>query len=201
MLGFGVNGRDVSCASSTKVGSVCSNSVAEPETYDSLQGLVSALQTHANEDAVGSTAASKISSGLPDDSHSLFEFSSLQQPPSTNQHVLKMNEMTHPSESVVPPEELSLCYRDPQGVIQGPFLGIDIILWFEQGFFGIDLPVRLSDAPEGSLFQELGHVMPHLKVKSGSTSGSNLITQSEASEVKFSDDQCFNSFVAQDDGE
>ncbi|CAA2995109.1 uncharacterized protein LOC111375922 isoform X1 [Olea europaea subsp. europaea] len=63
------------------------------------------------------------------------------------------------------PEELSLYYRDPQGAIQGPFLGVDIISWFEQGFFGTDLPVRLEDAPDDASFQELGDVMPHLKYK------------------------------------
>ncbi|XP_074563327.1 uncharacterized protein LOC141819958 isoform X5 [Curcuma longa] len=63
------------------------------------------------------------------------------------------------------PEELSLYYRDPQGDIQGPFLGFDIISWFEQGFFGTDLPVCLSDAPEGTPFQPLGEVMPHLKLE------------------------------------
>ncbi|KAL4587080.1 hypothetical protein LXL04_011730 [Taraxacum kok-saghyz] len=59
-------------------------------------------------------------------------------------------------------EELSLYYRDPQGEIQGPFLGVDIISWFEQGFFGADLPVRVADAPDEVPFMELGHVMPHL---------------------------------------
>ncbi|KAI3519885.1 hypothetical protein L1887_09104 [Cichorium endivia] len=60
------------------------------------------------------------------------------------------------------PEELSLYYRDPQGDIQGPFLRVDIISWFEQGFFGADLPVRVPDAPDEAPFMELGHVMPHL---------------------------------------
>ncbi|KAA8533348.1 hypothetical protein F0562_033119 [Nyssa sinensis] len=67
----------------------------------------------------------------------------------------------------IPPEELSLYYLDPQGEIQGPFLGVDIISWFEQGFFGTDLPVRLADAPEGTPFQDLGEVMPHLKLGDG----------------------------------
>lgn len=69
--------------------------------------------------------------------------------------------------SDVKSEEMSLFYLDPQGVIQGPFIGADIILWYEQGFFGLDLPVRLADAPE-SPFCELGEVMPHLKVREGS---------------------------------
>ncbi|KAL9275690.1 ESSENTIAL FOR POTEXVIRUS ACCUMULATION 1-like protein [Drosera capensis] len=64
----------------------------------------------------------------------------------------------------ISPEELTLCYRDPQGVIQGPFLGVDIISWFDQGFFGTDLPVQLADAPEGTPFQSLGDLMPYLNV-------------------------------------
>ncbi|CAN4123814.1 unnamed protein product [Withania somnifera] len=70
----------------------------------------------------------------------------------------------------IPPEELSLYYCDPQGEIQGPFLGVDIISWFEQGFFGTDLLVRLEGAPEDSPFYELGDVMPHLKFGHGYSS-------------------------------
>lgn len=94
-----------------------------------------------------------------------------------------MNEEMHPLGSVAALEDLSLCYLDPQGVVQGPFLGIDIISWLELGFFGTDLPVRLSDAPEGSPFQELGHFMPHLIAKSGSVSGSDHITKSDVSDA------------------
>ncbi|RWR76444.1 hypothetical protein CKAN_00488600 [Cinnamomum micranthum f. kanehirae] len=54
--------------------------------------------------------------------------------------------------------------------MQGPFLGVDIISWFEQGFFSADLPVCLSEALEGAPFQELGDVMPHLKLKEQSLS-------------------------------
>ncbi|GAB2297735.1 hypothetical protein Dimus_031822 [Dionaea muscipula] len=77
------------------------------------------------------------------------------------QHSQNKNEVL---DSAISPEELTLYYRDPQGEIQGPFLGVDIISWFDQGFFGTDLPVRLADAPEGTLFQELGDVMPYLKI-------------------------------------
>ncbi|KAI9120464.1 hypothetical protein K1719_007497 [Acacia pycnantha] len=247
MLSHGVHERHENYVSNCKVGIVRSNTVAEPETYDSQQGLVSTLQTHANGNAVKSSAASEISSELPDDSCNLFEFSSLHQTPSIIQQDLNMNEKMHPLGSVVAPEDLSLCYLDPQGVVQGPFIGIDIISWFEQGFFGTDLPVRRSDAPEGSPFQELGLVMPHLGAKSGLVSASDHITQSEVpdaagmnlkanfhsldydgsiiiddqtwassqpetsvafqsqipnqytSGTKFSGNQCFNSFVTQDE--
>ncbi|KAG9129061.1 hypothetical protein Leryth_016894 [Lithospermum erythrorhizon] len=74
----------------------------------------------------------------------------------------------------IPPEELSLYYCDPQGEIQGPFLGVDIISWFDQGFFGTDLPVRVADAPEDSPFYELGDVMPHLEVMHKNASSMDL---------------------------
>lgn len=71
------------------------------------------------------------------------------------------------SEGGILPEEMSLYYLDPQGEIQGPFLGVDIISWLDQGFFGTDLLVRLEDAPEGTPFRELGEVIPHLRVTDG----------------------------------
>ncbi|GAU15315.1 hypothetical protein TSUD_03840 [Trifolium subterraneum] len=63
------------------------------------------------------------------------------------------------------PEELSLLYKDPKGLIQGPFKGIDIIGWFEAGYFGIDLPVRLENSAADSPWFSLGDVMPHLRAK------------------------------------
>ncbi|KAL3573175.1 hypothetical protein D5086_027079 [Populus alba] len=63
------------------------------------------------------------------------------------------------------PENLVLYYKDPQGEIQGPFSGSDIIGWFEAGFFGIDLQVRLANASKDSPFLLLGDVMPHLRAK------------------------------------
>ncbi|KAL3505290.1 hypothetical protein ACH5RR_035131 [Cinchona calisaya] len=63
------------------------------------------------------------------------------------------------------PEDLVLFYKDPQGEIQGPFVGSDIIGWFEAGYFGIDLLVRLAGAPPQSPFCSLGDVMPHLRAK------------------------------------
>lgn len=83
-------------------------------------------------------------------------------------------------ERATPPEQLVLYYIDPQGATQGPFLGADIISWFEQGFFGIDLPVRLADAPEGTPFQDLVEVMPHLKAKD-----MNVSTSDPNSELEF----------------
>ncbi|ESQ34142.1 hypothetical protein EUTSA_v10006550mg [Eutrema salsugineum] len=73
-------------------------------------------------------------------------------------------EVNH-SEGAMLPEEFMFMYIDPQGVIQGPFIGSDIISWFEQGFFGTDLQVRLANAPEGTPFQDLGRVMSYLKTE------------------------------------
>ncbi|XP_073279383.1 uncharacterized protein [Primulina huaijiensis] len=82
----------------------------------------------------------------------------------------------------IPPEEISLYYLDPQEEIQGPFLGVDIISWFEQGFFGTDLRVRLQDAPDDSPFLELGDVMPHLKFRDAHNDLSSDIEKSVAIE-------------------
>ncbi|GER47334.1 GYF domain-containing protein [Striga asiatica] len=80
----------------------------------------------------------------------------------------------YPLDRGIPPEELSLYYQDPQGEIQGPFLGVDIISWFEQGFFGTDLPVRFEDASDEAPFQKLGDVMPHLKFQNEYDSEADL---------------------------
>lgn len=63
------------------------------------------------------------------------------------------------------PEEQQYCYIDPQGVIQGPFAGADIVGWFEAAYFGIDLKVRLANAPTDVPFKSLGDAMPHLRAK------------------------------------
>lgn len=78
-------------------------------------------------------------------------------------------------------EESTLFYIDPQGNTQGPFLVTDIITWFEQGFFGLDLPVRLGGSPKGTPFQELGDFMPQLKAKDGHASIVNMNSEWEES--------------------
>lgn len=88
-------------------------------------------------------------------------------------------ESTKSAPRSVPPEEMSLFYTDPQGDVQGPFMGLDIIGWFEAGFFGLDLPVRLADGPEGTSFNSLGNVMPHLKPKARVPPGFDALKQVE----------------------
>eukprot|EP00252_Welwitschia_mirabilis_P021426 TRINITY_DN549_c0_g1_i1.p1 TRINITY_DN549_c0_g1~~TRINITY_DN549_c0_g1_i1.p1 ORF type:complete len:1759 (+),score=445.78 TRINITY_DN549_c0_g1_i1:187-5463(+) len=63
------------------------------------------------------------------------------------------------------PEDLLLLYKDPQGVIQGPFTGADMIEWFEAGYFGTELPVRYANAPANASFISLGEAIPHLLKK------------------------------------
>ncbi|GMI91248.1 Essential for poteXvirus Accumulation 1 [Hibiscus trionum] len=77
------------------------------------------------------------------------------------------------------PEDHLLYYKDPQGEIQGPFSGVDIIGWFEAGFFGIDLEVRLASAPKDSPFSLLGDVMPHLRAKAQPPPGFGVSKQGE----------------------
>ncbi|KAL4649920.1 hypothetical protein ACB092_01G049300 [Castanea dentata] len=75
------------------------------------------------------------------------------------------------------PEELVLYYKDPQGRIQGPFSGSDIITWFENGYFGLDLPVSIS--PNDLPWSSLGDVMPHLRAKAGPPPGFTAPKQNE----------------------
>jgi PERQ amino acid-rich with GYF domain-containing protein len=142
-----------------------------------------AFQNNLKLEDIESATSFEIGSQLPDDSSSLFDFSSAQQNSRSHQFSLNINNDGHQFTGTFMPEELSLCYLDPQGAIQGPYLGIDIIAWFEQGYFGTDLPVRLSDAPDGSPFHELGDIMPHLKLKPGCASST-----SPSAKVQLSDD-------------
>ncbi|MCL7032798.1 hypothetical protein MKW94_014567 [Papaver nudicaule] len=80
------------------------------------------------------------------------------------------------------PEDLSLYYKDPQNQIQGPFSGSDLIGWFEAGFFGIDLEVRVAGAPPDTPFSSLGDVMPHLRAKARPPPGFPAPKQSDVSE-------------------
>ncbi|GMI76847.1 hypothetical protein HRI_001354000 [Hibiscus trionum] len=147
------------------------------KSFDNGQVADLKLQKHTTLEDNESSMQFGVGGKLPEDSSSLFDFSSLQPPLGPNQINIKGNNEAHLLANVIPPEDLSLCYLDPQGVIQGPYLGIDIITWFEQGYFGTDLPVRLADALDGSPFQELGEIMPHLKMNSGSASSVNAVSR------------------------
>lgn len=79
----------------------------------------------------------------------------------------------------IAPEELSLFYIDPQGEVQGPFPGVDIIDWFKAGFFGTDLLVRIAESPEGTPFSQLSKVMPHLQTNSQVLAGRDATEEVE----------------------
>lgn len=151
------------------------NDVDELKPFDNQRVADLKMQIHPKVENYESSMQFGVGSELPEDSSSLFDFPSVQSP-GHNQINIKGNSEAHSLESVIPPEDLSLCYLDPQGVIQGPYLGIDIITWFEQGYFGTDLPVKLADAPDGLPFLELGEVMPHLRMNSGSASSVSPFT-------------------------
>ncbi|KAK9271198.1 hypothetical protein L1049_026788 [Liquidambar formosana] len=87
----------------------------------------------------------------------------------------------HDTRKLLPPspEDLLLYYKDPQGAIQGPFSGSDIIGWFEAGYFSIDLQVRLASASKDTPFSLLGDVMPHLRAKARPPPGFSVPKQNE----------------------
>ncbi|XP_073022929.1 protein ESSENTIAL FOR POTEXVIRUS ACCUMULATION 1-like isoform X1 [Primulina eburnea] len=123
----------------------------------------------------------EISSDVQKDSNNLWEKSLMDSSNSTKVPIRQMGdchtamrrqpsavfdrEVEQHKASQPSPEDLVLCYKDPQGEIQGPFSGSDIITWFESGYFGIELQVRLASAPAEAPFSLLGDAMPHLRAK------------------------------------
>ncbi|XP_042519960.1 protein ESSENTIAL FOR POTEXVIRUS ACCUMULATION 1-like isoform X2 [Macadamia integrifolia] len=81
------------------------------------------------------------------------------------------------------PEELSLYYKDPQGEIQGPFSGSDLIGWLEAGYFSTDLQVRLASASPETPFSLLEDVMPHLRAKARPPPGFGASKQNETADT------------------
>jgi hypothetical protein len=90
-----------------------------------------------------------------------------------------VDELGSPIQPYPNPETLSLYYKDPQGRVQGPFSGADIIGWFEASYFGIDLLVRVANAPPDAPFLTLGDVMPHLRAKARPPPGFSTTKSSE----------------------
>ncbi|KAK8687173.1 hypothetical protein V6N13_086004 [Hibiscus sabdariffa] len=130
------------------------NDADDIESFDNGQVTDLKMQIHTTLEDNESSIQSGVGGKLPADSSSLFDFSSILPPLVPNQINIKGNNEAHSMASVIPPEDLSLCYLDPQ-----------------------DLPVRLADALDGSPFQELGEVMPHLRMNSGSASIGNAVTR------------------------
>ncbi len=60
-------------------------------------------------------------------------------------------------------ELLTIFYLDPQGGIQGSFMGIDIIVWFHVDIYDVNLQVKLVNSLENAYFVPLGDLIPHFK--------------------------------------
>ncbi|KAL0335931.1 UNVERIFIED_CONTAM: protein ESSENTIAL FOR POTEXVIRUS ACCUMULATION 1 [Sesamum radiatum] len=159
------------------VGSVKSLNGAQSDAFQ-LKVAGSAVNQQPLLDSAKSATSFDANNKLPGESNSLFAMPTSDQYWDGQLHKIGSRANEYQLDGGIPPEELSLYYRDPQGEIQGPFLGVDIMSWFEQGFFGTDLPVRLEDAPDESPFRELGDVMPHLKFGHEHDGGSDSIPSS-----------------------
>ncbi|KAJ9176140.1 hypothetical protein P3X46_011485 [Hevea brasiliensis] len=142
-----------------------SHGASQLDIGENGQRVNSALTRHFHSDDVDSASSFDVKSKLPDDSNSLFVLPSTDQDCSVTMLPLASKSEAKDLERSTPLEDLYFYYIDPHGNTQGPFLGADIILWFEEGYFGTDLPVRLADAPEDTSFQSLGDIMPHLKLR------------------------------------
>ncbi|CAN7133681.1 unnamed protein product [Brassica rapa subsp. narinosa] len=174
-------GRITSSEAHTSPGeeSLAEESMGETKVDGALLGVMSgdSVSMHNSNSGVlgshngglwGASESDQVSRGSPEAVRSAFDKSSVldaDEPIVTGKLQQPDIEVNH-SEGTLPPEEFMFSYIDPQGVIQGPFIGSDIISWFEQGFFGTDLQVRLATAPEGTPFQDLGSVMSYLKTES-----------------------------------
>ncbi|CAG7899243.1 unnamed protein product [Brassica rapa] len=174
-------GRITSSEAHTSPGeeSLAEESMGETKVDGALLGVMSgdSVSMHNSNSGVlgshngglwGASESDQVSLGSPEAVRSAFDKSSVldaDEPIVTGKLQQPDIEVNH-SEGTLPPEEFMFSYIDPQGVIQGPFIGSDIISWFEQGFFGTDLQVRLATAPEGTPFQDLGSVMSYLKTES-----------------------------------
>ncbi|KAG2318861.1 hypothetical protein Bca4012_054936 [Brassica carinata] len=160
--------------------SLAKKSLGETKVDGGLPGVVSgdSVSMHNSNSGLlgshngglwGASESDQVSHGSPEGRSVFDKFSDAGEPLVEQDYTGKLQqpdiEVNH-SEGTLPPEEFMFSYIDPQGVIQGPFIGSDIISWFEQGFFGTDLQVRLANAPEGTPFQDLGSVMSYLKAES-----------------------------------
>jgi PERQ amino acid-rich with GYF domain-containing protein len=56
----------------------------------------------------------------------------------------------------VMPDKIQWVYRDPSGVIQGPFNGLEMHEWYRAGFFTPDLAVKRQEDTE---FEQLGNLV------------------------------------------
>ncbi|XP_073279385.1 uncharacterized protein [Primulina huaijiensis] len=161
-----------------------SNGVAESGNLESTNGREPALSSDAAEEMIDSLKRSNFLGEKCRVTEAIYgeEHDNADKYSNNGQNMSGSSSNEFYLDRGIPPEEISLYYLDPQEEIQGPFLGVDIISWFEQGFFGTDLRVRLQDAPDDSPFLELGDVMPHLKFRDAHNDLSSDIEKSVAIE-------------------
>lgn len=57
---------------------------------------------------------------------------------------------------MVMPDKIQWVYRDPSGVVQGPFNGLEMHEWYRAGFFTPDLAVKRQEDTE---FEQLGNLV------------------------------------------
>ena len=81
------------------------------------QQWTDSVPKHLKLEHMEASLFSEISTQLPDDSSSLFDFSSIEKFSSSNQDLLKSNNMAFSLEKTIPPEKSSLCYCDPQEML------------------------------------------------------------------------------------
>jgi PERQ amino acid-rich with GYF domain-containing protein len=80
---------------------------------------------------------------------------------------------------MIMPDKLQWVYRDPSGVIQGPFSGLEMHEWYRAGFFTPDLAVRRQEDTEfeqlGALVRKIGNTRePFLVPLPGNSTGGQL---------------------------
>ncbi|KAF9605203.1 hypothetical protein IFM89_014316, partial [Coptis chinensis] len=195
------------CFRKVELGNACGENARDPSNKEScvsdqlkdedisggrnLNGILSISEVgeHRNPNNVSMFKQSKVgnflavpvdsSTELPDDSGILFDKPASEEVPVSHEKYSRSKEEANLRTRSTSLKELSLYYKDPLGVIQGPFLAVDIISGFDQGFFGTDLLVRLSDAPEGTPLQELGDVITYLKSSAGCNSTTEPIPRVE----------------------
>ncbi|KAF8426941.1 hypothetical protein EV426DRAFT_559686 [Tirmania nivea] len=64
------------------------------------------------------------------------------------QQIPTIAQTTAQQTALVMPDKIQWEYRDPQGVIQGPFSGLEMHDWFKGGYFPQDLYVKRVEDPE-----------------------------------------------------
>jgi len=64
------------------------------------------------------------------------------------QQIPTMSQTAAQQTALVMPDKIQWEYRDPQGVVQGPFSGLEMHDWFKGGYFPQDLHVKRVEDPE-----------------------------------------------------